>query len=86
MNGKQSEKKAQIDGREGSNPLIWSPTAAAVNSTLLKHALTHAPTPKKTKKKRKKAQKQGREGSNPLIWRPSSVNSTRCKLILTVLL
>ena len=36
QNEKQRKKKAQKEGREGSNPLIWSPTAA-VNSTLRKH-------------------------------------------------
>ena len=71
----KAKQNAQKQKREGSNPLIWSPTAA-VNSTLLKHPLTQSPTQKKTKKKQKKTQKQGREGSNPLIWRPTAVNST----------
>ena len=56
-NEKQSEKKKALnEGREGSNPLIWSPTDA-VNSTLLEHPSTYSPTQKKKgKKTRKKAQ------------------------------
>ena len=47
---KKKEQKAQKEGREGSNPLIWSP--AAVNSRVLKHPLGPVQT-EKTKPKNK---------------------------------
>ena len=63
-NEKQSEKKKALnEGREGSNPLIWSPTDA-VNSKLLKHPSTHSPTQKK-KKKIEQNTKTGKRGLEP---------------------
>ena len=53
-NGKQRGKKTQKQRREGSNPLIRSPTAAVDSTTLLKHPLTHSLTEKKNEKKSQK--------------------------------
>ena len=57
--GKKKKTQAQKQRREGSNPLIWSPTA--VNSTSPKHPLTHSPTQKKNEQKKRKKHKNREE-------------------------
>ena len=61
---KTKRKKSTKRGKRGLHPFIWSPPAA-VNSTLLKHLLTHSLTRKKNEKKAKKSTQTGKRGPEP---------------------